>query len=114
MFLSLVPRFETTDERLTFLIHIPIHDAFTGGNCGSDCDSDCDIQLTERQRNILILLQEDGTRIAKVIATLTNLSKRTVDEELSYLRKNGFIKKETNDNRSPWVVLRRLDNTENN
>lgn len=76
-------------------------------NCGSDCESDCETQLTERQSIILKLLQEDGGRVARVIATLTNLSKRTVDEEISFLRKNGFIKKATKDNRSPWVVLKK-------
>lgn len=78
-----------------------------GRNCGSDCESDCETQLTERQSIILKLLQEDGGRVARVIATLTNLSKRTVDEEISFLRKNGFIKKATKDNRSPWVVLKK-------
>lgn len=97
--------FETTDDRLTFLIHISIHNAFTGGNCGSDCG----IQLTERQRKILILLQEDGTKVAGVIAGVIDISKRTVEKELSFLHKNGFIKKETSDNRSPWVVLRNFD-----
>lgn len=81
--------------------------AFTDENCETDCESDCDIQLTERQREILVLLQEDGSRIAKVIATLTNLSKRTIEKELSFLRKNGFIKKATKDNRSPWIVLKK-------
>lgn len=81
--------------------------ASTDENCETDCETDCEIQLTERQREILVLLQEDGSRIAKVIATLTNLSKRTVDEELSFLRKNGFIKKATKDNRSPWIVLKK-------
>lgn len=33
-------------------------------------ETDCDVQLTERQREILVLLQEDGSRIANVIATL--------------------------------------------
>ena len=27
--------------------------------------------------------------------------------EFSFLRENGFIKKETKDNRSPWVVIER-------
>lgn len=103
--------FETTDDRLTFLVHIPIHKAFIGENCENDCENDCDIQLTERQINILKILEEDGTKIARVIATLTDLSKRTVDEELSFLRKNGFIDKKTKDNRSPWVVLKKYKNS---
>lgn len=98
--------FETTDDRLTFLIHMPIHKAFTGENCESDCENGCEIQLTERQRKILVLLQEDGTKVAGVIARVIGVSKRTVENELSFLRKNGFIDKETKDNRSPWVVLK--------
>lgn len=75
--------------------------------CGSNCGSDCGIQLTERQKEILILLRKDGTKVAGVIAGVIGVSKRTVEEELSFLRKNGFIDKETKDNRSPWIVLKK-------
>lgn len=96
--------FETTDDRLTFLIHLPIHEAFNPQNCGSDCGSDCEIQLTDRQQNIIDILEEDGTKVAVVIAGLIKSSKRTVETELSFLHKNGFIAKTKKDNRSPWVV----------
>lgn len=94
--------FETTNDRLTFLIHIPIHRAFGSENCGNECG----VQLTERQCGILKILENDGTKVAGVIAGMIGLSKRTVEEELSFLRKNGFIDKQTKDNRSPWVVLK--------
>lgn len=84
---------------------------FADENCGSSCGSDCGIQLTERQKEILVLLRKDGTKvagvIARVIAGVIGVSKRTVEEELSFLRKNGFIDKETKDNRSPWIVLKK-------
>lgn len=81
--------------------------ASTDENCDNDCGSACGIQLTERQREILVLLQNDGTKVAGVIAGVIGTSKRTIEKELSFLRKNGFIKKATKDNRSPWIVLKK-------
>lgn len=76
-------------------------------NCESSCGSDCGIQLTDRQRNILNIIEKDGAKVAGVIAELLGTSKRTIETELSFLHKNGFIKKATKDNRSPWVVLKK-------
>ena len=78
-----------------------------GRNYGNGCGNDCGIQLTDRQRNILNIIEKDGAKVAGVIAELLGTSKRTIETELSFLHKNGFIKKATKDNRSPWVVLKK-------
>lgn len=100
--------FETTADRLTFLIHFPIHQAFKGENCESGFGSDFGIQLTERQKSIIEMLEVDGRKSAGVISVVIGVTKRTIEKELSFLRKNGFIDKTTKDNRSPWVVLKKI------
>lgn len=69
-----------------------------------NCGSDCGIQLSERQQNILSELRKDGTNTAKRLAGVIGCSQRTIETELSLLRKNGFIQKATKDNRSPWLL----------
>lgn len=75
-------------------------------NFGSDFGSDCGIQITDRQSDIIKILVNDGGKTAPEIAGLIGVSQRTVETELSFLRKNGFIEKATKDNRSPWIVLK--------
>ena len=72
-----------------------------------DCGIECGIQLTERQMNILEEIEKDGRNTAKDIAGLVGIGLRSAEGELSFLRKHGFIEKETKDNRSPWVVLKK-------
>jgi len=76
-------------------------DATQQANCGIDCG----IQLSERQQNILSELRIDGTNTAKRLAGVIGYSQRTIETELSFLRKNGFIQKATKDNRSSWIVI---------
>jgi len=76
------------------------------GDFRSDCESSCGIQLTEKQRNIIDILQTDGFNTAKTIAGMLEIGMRSVEAELSFLRKNGFIDKESKDNRSPWLVVK--------
>ncbi len=66
-----------------------------------------EIQLSERQKDILSWVNVDGDTTATKMAKLFGISKRTIDREISFLRKNGYIKKETKDNRSPWLVVKK-------
>ncbi|MBO5345489.1 MAG: hypothetical protein J6A44_01110 [Paludibacteraceae bacterium] len=40
------------------------------------------------------------------MARQLELSQRTVEREISFLRSNGFIDKSTKENKSKWVVLK--------
>lgn len=70
----------------------------------SNGDTNGEIQLSDRQRDILSLIKIDGYTTAAKVAKLLGVSKRTADREISFLRKGGYIRKETKDNRSPWIV----------
>jgi len=80
---------------------------FGKADCESGCESGCEIILTDRQKVILSLLASDGTRIASRIASQLGISLRSVQMDLSYLRNNGFIDKQSRSTRSPWVVLKK-------
>ncbi len=79
-------------------------------DCGSDCGSgygnDNISKLTDRQKVILSAIIHNPKETARHLAVVTKVSLRSIENDLSYLHKNGFIQKETNDNRSPWIVLK--------
>jgi predicted HTH transcriptional regulator len=70
------------------------------GNTGGE------IQLFEGQQDIIAFIRVDGDNTATRMAKLFGISKRTIDRKISFLRKNGYIRKETKDNRSPRVVIK--------
>ena len=70
----------------------------------NDVDTDGETQLSERQKDIISLLSVDGNTTATKMAKLLGTSKHTIDRDISFLRANGYIRKETKDNRSPWIV----------
>lgn len=82
-----------------------------GGNSGGT-------QLSERQQAIYNAIKENGevtaTELARTLAgTLSGtstanipISQRTVEREISFLRKNGFIRKEGKANKGVWVILK--------
>lgn len=75
-------------------------------NGESNGESDCGIQLTKRQKIILSMISTNGFETARHIAGVIGVGQRTVDRDISFLRKNGYIEKSTKDTRSPWVVLK--------
>ncbi len=103
-----MPKIENVDGgvKVTFM-RKNANNSQTTPNGNSNGDISVEIQLTDRQQDIIAYLRVDGDTTATKLAKLFGMSKRTIDRELSFLRKNGFIEKETKDNRSPWVVIDR-------
>lgn len=52
------------------------------------------------------MISMNNYETARHIASVIGVGQRTVESEISFLRKNGFIEKSTKDTRSPWVVLK--------
>lgn len=63
-------------------------------------------ELTERQLRIYNEIKRNVSHTAKSLARQLELSQRTVEREISFLRSNGFIDKSTKENKSKWVVLK--------
>ena len=80
---------------------------YTDPDCTSNCTSNCEIEITDRQRLILTMLMSDNEKTALQIARQIGISIRGVRIDLKALRDGGFITKETESTRSPWVVLKK-------
>ena len=63
-------------------------------------------EITERQLRIYNEIKRNVSHTAKSLARQLELSQRTVEREISFLRSNGFIDKSTKENKSKWVVLK--------
>ena len=95
------------DVTVTFWRKSKEAEAQNGGNSGDNSDKN---KLTERQRIICDAIKVDGNVTAKTLAatlaaTLA-VSARTMERELNFLRKEGYIIKEGKANKGIWKVLR--------
>lgn len=93
--------FETTDDRLTFLVIIPVHE---GCNESSETSSETQSKSSEtnskssgvRQKTtdkILELIKHDSKITALQIAMELGISTRGVEKNLRLLRESGIIKR---------------------
>ena len=71
-----------------------------------DGETDGEIKLTERQQVVYREIKKDTSHTAKSLARQLELSQRTVEREISFLRNNGFIDKSSKENKSNWGVLK--------
>ena len=72
---------------------------------GENVENSGENQLSERQTLIYNMLKVNGENSARSLARMLNLSQRTVEREISFLRNNGFIDKDGTKN-GVWKVLK--------
>lgn len=60
--------------------------------------------LTKRQISIIQCLQRNGSYTSRTLSALLEISQRTIEREISFLRKNGFIDKEGSTKNGIWKV----------
>lgn len=72
------------------------------GDNGENSDEN---QLSERQILIHSILKANGENTVKSLARMLNMSQRTVEREISFLRNHGFIDKDGTRN-GAWKVLK--------
>lgn len=110
-------RFETDDKNSYFLAHLDIHPAFIGEQVGvQDIDKDLhDVQknvqknvqkeLTERQRNIIDLIETDGTMTIDEMSKRLNITSKTVYRELVHLKEIGIIERKGSRTKGVWSMI---------
>lgn len=76
-----------------------------GENIGENGENIGENHLTERQTLIYTALKDNGENTAKSLARMLNISQRTVEREISYLRNQGFIDKDGTNN-GIWTILK--------
>ena len=62
-------------------------------------------KLTERQRKILNLIKELPTISAKQMSVTLSVTTRTIERDLSFMKKAGVLKREGKDNDGVWVII---------
>jgi ATP-dependent DNA helicase RecG len=75
-----------------------------GGNNGDNVGDVSVMELTERQCKILDLIKENPNISAAQMSVMMSVIKRTIERELSILRKKGLIAREGSPRTGRWIV----------
>ena len=70
-------------------------------------DEESEVKLSKRHLDLLEILSRDGKATAKNMSERLSVAMRTVERDLSYLQKNGFIDREGSDRYGIWIVLKK-------
>ena len=105
--------FETTDDRLTFLVTIPVHKGCCESSETDVLGSETHHESSERKRKsserILDLIKNKPTISAAEIAVEIDMSSRGVEKQIKKLREAGIIKRNGADFGGYWEIVN-LDN----
>ena len=105
--------FETTDDRLTFLITIPIHEMCSESSETTNESSETHLESSERttksSERILDLIKNKPTISAAEIAMEIEMSSRGVEKQIKKLREAGVIRRNGADFGGYWEIIN-LDN----
>lgn len=97
---ELKPMFKSTPTQFQTIIFASSDTPNVG-----DYDGDMsETKLTERQHKILNLIKESPTITGKQMSETLSVSQRTIERDLSALKKNGVLKREGKDNDGKWVI----------
>lgn len=98
---ELRPKFKSTPTQFQTIIYASSDTPNVG-----DYDGDVsETKLTERQEKILSLIKESPTITGKQMSEILSVSQRTIERDLSAMRKKGVLKHEGKDNDGGWVLL---------
>ena len=98
---ELRPKFKSTPTQFQTIIYASSDTPNVG-----DYDGDVsETKLTERQEKILSLIKESPTITGKQMSEILSVSQRTIERDLSAMRKKGVLKHEGKDNDGMWVVV---------
>jgi ATP-dependent DNA helicase RecG len=64
-----------------------------------------EMQLTERQTKMLQLIANSPTMSGSKMSEMLSVNRRTVERELSELKKRGLLKREGNTKDGVWRVI---------
>ena len=113
--------FETTDDRLTFLVIIPVHErciegsetpttSSKKGEFGSEKSSEITIAGSEKtvksSEKILAQIKQKPTISAAEIAMQIEMSSRGVEKQIRKLREKGVIKRIGADRGGYWEIIK--------
>ena len=97
---ELRPVFKSTATQFQTIIFASIDKQDVGDNDGDLSET----KLTERQNKMLNLIKESSTITAKQMSETLSVSARTVEREISLLKKLGILTREGKDNDGEWII----------
>ena len=78
-------------------------------NVGSDVGSLSVVQLSERQRKIVKLIEDNPLVSSLQMSIVLSVVKRTIERDIADLQKKGVLRREGNTNAGRWVLIKDSD-----
>ena len=97
---ELKPVFKSTPTQFQTIIFASSDNQNVGDFVGDMSET----KLTERQQKILNLIKESPTISAKQMSETLSVTTRTIERDLSMMKKAGVLKREGKDNNGVWIV----------
>ena len=101
---ELKPVFKSTPTQFQTIIFASSDNQNVGDFVGDMSET----KLTERQQKILNLIKESPTISAKQMSETLSVTTRTIERDLSLMKKAGVLKREGKDNNGKWIVIESL------
>ena len=98
---ELKPIFKSTPTQFQTIIFASSDNQNVGDFVGDMSET----RLTERHQKILCLIKELPTISAKQMSETLSVTTRTVERDLSLMKKAGILKREGKDNDGVWVII---------
>ena len=98
---ELKPVFRSTPTQVQTIIFASSDSQNVGDFVGDMSET----KLTERQQKMLNLIKESPTISAKQMSETLSVTTRTIERDLSLMKKAGFLKREGKDNDGKWIVI---------
>lgn len=76
-------------------------------NVSSDVTSLSPVQLTERQKKICDLIDDDAFISGKKMSLVLSVDLRTIRRDIAAMQKKGVLLREGNTSAGRWVVIKR-------
>ena len=97
---ELKPVFKSTPTQFQTIIFASSDNQNVGDFVGDMSET----KLTERQQKILNLIKESPTISAKQMSETLSVTTRTIERDLSMMKKAGVLKREGKDNDGVWII----------
>ena len=98
---ELKPVFKSTPTQFQTIIFA----SFDNQNVGDFVGDMSEMKLTERQQEILNLIKVTPTISAKQMSETLSVTSRTIERDLSLMKKVGVLKREGKDNNGVWIIF---------
>ncbi|MEE0948809.1 MAG: ATP-binding protein [Bacteroidales bacterium] len=98
---ELKPVFKSTPTQFQTIIFASSDNQNVGDFVGDMSET----KLTERQQKMLNLIKESPTISAKQMSETLSVTTRTIERDLSMMKKAGVLKREGKDNNGVWIII---------